>query len=92
MKDGCFGVQAPDDELEIAKQVRGPTQGHSGAFRDDLTGQVLHDGMVKAARVTELTYFNTKGVWRKVPKGRARAANGRAPISVRWVLITGHVS
>ena len=85
LKNGCFGVQAPDDEEEILKQMRGPAQGYSGAFKDDLTGQVLHDEMVRAARVTELTYFNTKGVWKKVPKARAKAASGRAPISVRWV-------
>ena len=85
LKEGCFGVKAPDDEEEIAKQVRGPSQGYSGAYRDDLTGQVLNDEMVKAARATELAFFNTKGVWRKVSKLTARAATGRAPISVRWV-------
>jgi len=85
LKNGCFGVQVADDDEEIERQMRGPAQGYSGEFKDDLTGQVLHDGMVKTARAVELTYFNTKGVWKKVPKARARASSGRAPISVRWV-------
>jgi len=83
LKNGCFGVQAPDDEEEILKQMRGPAQGYSGTFKADLTGQVLNDEMVRAARATELTYFNNKGVWRTVPKASAKASNGRAPISVR---------
>ena len=67
LKDGCFGVQAADDDAEVERQMRGPAQGHSGAFRDDLTGQVLKDELVKIARAAELTYFNSKQVWRKVP-------------------------
>ena len=85
LKDGCCGVQAADDDAEIERQMRGPAQGYSGMFKDDLTGQVLHDESVKAARSVELAYFHSKKVWNKVPKGRARAATGRAPISVRWV-------
>ena len=50
LKSGCFGVQAADDEAEIEKNLRGPEQGFSGAYRDDLTGQVLKDELVKAAR------------------------------------------
>ena len=49
-KNGCFGVQAPDDEEEIQKQMRGPAQGYSGTFRDDMTGQVFHDGMAGVHR------------------------------------------
>ena len=54
LKDGCFGVQVADDDAEIERQIRGAAQGHSGAYRDDLTGQVLHDEMAKSARATEL--------------------------------------
>ena len=85
LKPGCFGVQVADDEAEIERQLRGPEQGYSGAFRDDLTGQVLHDGMVKKARATELAYFHSKGVRTKVSRAQARARSGRAPISVGWV-------
>ena len=85
LKNWCYGVQAPDDDAEIEKHLRGPEQGYSGAFTDDLTGQVPRDDLVRAARSAELTYFNSKKVWRKVPKGRARESSGRAAISVRWV-------
>ena len=85
LTNGCFGVQVADDDAEVERQTRGPEQGYSGSFRDDLTGQVLKDDLVKIARAAELTYFNSKHVWRKVPKQRAKAVSGRAPISVRWV-------
>ena len=75
LKHGCFGVQAPDDEAEIERQMRGPAQGYSGSFKDDLTGQVLRDDLVKAARAVELAYFHAKKVWNKVPKSRARASS-----------------
>ena len=37
------------------------------------------------ARGVELEYFNSKGVWKKMPTQNARAATGRSPASVRWV-------
>ncbi len=85
LKNGCFGIQVPDDEEEIASNVLGPEQGYSGRYKDDLTGQVLRDDWVKEARAKELLYFHSKGVWRKVPRHEARARTGRPPISVRWV-------
>jgi hypothetical protein len=85
LKDGCYGLQAPDDEAEIRRNVLGPTQGYSGQYRDDLTGQPLKDALVKEARAVELLYFHTKGVWVKVPKARAKKETGRHPISARWV-------
>ena len=85
MKNGCFGVQVPDDDAAVERSIRGVAQGFSGKFKDDLTGQVLRDDDVRAARAKELEYFCTKGVWKKMPKHVARALSGRAPISVRWV-------
>ncbi len=85
LKPGCFGVQAADDEEEIAQQLYGPAQGYSGRYRDDLTGQVLRDDLVKAARMKELAFFHSKGVWVKVPREKAKATTGKNPISVRWV-------
>ena len=85
LKPGCYGIQVADDDAEIIRNMYGPAQGYSGAYKDDLTGQVLRDDLVKKARSVELTYFNSKGVWRKVARGRARAESGRPPISVRWV-------
>ena len=85
IKSGCFGVQAPDDDAEVERQMRGPAQGYSGKYRDDLTGQVLKDELVEKARAVELAYFHSKSVWVKVPKQDARRTSGKTPISVRWV-------
>ena len=51
-KEGCFGVQVPDDDHAVELAIRGPETGYSGRIRDDLTGQALHDGKVAAARAT----------------------------------------
>ena len=85
LKEGCYGVQVPDDDAEIAALLTGPDQGFSGKYRDDLSGQVLKDSLVEEARTTELLYFHSKGVWLKVPKSSARAQTGRPPVTVRWV-------
>ncbi len=85
LKTGCFGIQVPDEDAEVEKNLRGPAQGYSGRFVDDLTGQVLRDDLVKEARAKELAFFHSKGVWLKVPKTTARAVSGKNPISVRWV-------
>lgn len=84
-KAGCLGVQVPDDDHEIEHTLYGPKQGYSGKFHDDLTGQVLRDELVMAARATELTFFTSKAVWKKVPRATAQRTTGRRPISVRWV-------
>ena len=68
LKDGCHGVQAPDDEAEIEKHLRGPQRGYTGRYKDDLTGQVLKDSLVKEARAKELAFFYSKKMWVKVPK------------------------
>ena len=85
VKSGCYGIQVADDDLEVLKETYGPAQGYSGRYRDDLTGQVLKDTLVAKARAVELDYFNSKGVWRKVPRKSARATTGKSPITVRWV-------
>ncbi len=85
LKDGCYGLQAPDDDQDVERNLRGPSQGYSGKYRDDLTGQILKDALVLEARAAELAYFHSKGVWLKVPRETARARSGRPPISVRWV-------
>ncbi len=74
-----------DDDAKVHVSLYGPEQGYSGKYKDNLTGQVLKDELVMAARMKELDYFNRKGVWVKVPKQRARQKTGRQPISVRWV-------
>ena len=85
IKPGCYGIQAIDEEEDIHNVIFGPENGYSGKYTDDLTGQVLKDDLVKAARMKELEFFHAKGVWVKVPKSKARNVTGKNPISVRWV-------
>ncbi len=87
LKEGCYGVQAPDEDAKVERNLRGPAQGHSGRYRDDLTGQVLKDVLVQEARAKELEFFYAKNVWLKIPKAEVRARGGRQPISVRWVAV-----
>ena len=82
---GCYGVQVASDDAEVMKNMKGPEQGYSGKFRDELTGQLLKDSLVREARAKELAFFCRKNVWVKVPIGEARRRSGRQPISVRWV-------
>ena len=85
MKRGEVGLHAVNDEDLQVNHLRGPEQGYSGKFVDDMTKQVLRDDLVREARAKELTYFNDKGVWRKRPRQEAYQRTGRAPITVRWV-------
>ena len=85
LKDGCFGLQVRGDDADVEAMIRGPAQGYTGKYKDDLTGQVLKDSMVAGARAKELTFFYAKGVWLKRPHHTAGAKTGRPPISVRWV-------
>ena len=84
MKPGEIGLHAVNDE-DDESIMRGPDQGFSGKFRDDLSGQVLKDSLVAEARQKELEYFASKGVWRKRTRAEAFRRTGRPPISVRWV-------
>ena len=54
LKPCCYGIQAVDDEEELQEHLYGPAHGYSGKCRDDLTGQVLKDSLVAAARLTRL--------------------------------------
>ena len=40
--------------------MSGPDQGYSGRYRDDISGQVLKDEWVVAARLKELEFFAAK--------------------------------
>ena len=81
----CCGIQLPDEDSNAGKSKYGPDQGYSGRYRDDLTGQVLRDDLVRQARKKELEYFAYKNVWVKVPYQRAYDCTGKPPISVRWI-------
>ena len=83
LQPGVVGLQALDEDSRNVE--RGPAEGYSGKFRDDITKQVLKDELVKEARLKELAYFESKGVWERCPRALAYQVTGRAPISVRWV-------
>ena len=76
IKGGCFGMQAIDDEDLAMNSVFDVNDGYSGKYVDDMTKQVLKDELVLAARQFELEYFNSKGVWLKVPRSQARENTG----------------
>ena len=46
---------------------------------------MLQDDLVIKARMVELEFFHSKGVWVKQPLHRAKQHTGKAPITVRWV-------
>ena len=62
LQSGCYGVQVACDDVHVEEHLYGPEQGYSGSFKDDLTGQVLKDEFVRAARAVELAFFTSKGV------------------------------
>ena len=80
LHNGCYGIQVPDDDAEVEQTLHSVDLGFSGKYRDDFTGQVLKDSLVKAGCALELKYFNGKGVWRKVKRdyAKARAARTRS--------------
>ena len=80
-RPGEIGMHAVSDEAQHASQ----DNRCSGAYRDDISGQLLRDDLVREARAKELQYFADKGVWVKRPKHEARQRTGKAAISVRWV-------
>ncbi len=85
MQQGCFGLQAHDDEKQRSDEANKPRPGYSGKYKDDLTGQVLKDTLVHEARAKEIACFVAKGVWKKVQRTTCYQRTGRPPISVRWV-------
>ncbi len=84
-RPGEVGLNAVTDDAEDERNMKGPEQGYSGRYKDDITGQILNDELVREARAKELKYFHDKGVWAKRPKDEAKRRTGRKAISVRWV-------
>ena len=85
VRDNEVGLHAVTDDAKAEQMFKEKDPRYSGRFKDDITGQVLRDDLVRVARATELEYFRSKGVWTKRPRGEARQKPGRAPISARWV-------
>ena len=85
VRDSEVGMHAVTGDGEVEKVMKNAATGFSGKFKDDLSDQLLNDAMVYEARAVELKYFESKGVWTKVPWQQAFARTGRPPITVRWV-------
>ena len=51
----------------------------------DLTGQILHEKLVRKARQLEMEHFFGKNVYDKRPLHEAYQKTGKQPIPVRWV-------
>ncbi len=74
LRPGGEGVHAVTDEDGVDSQS---PMGCSGKYRDGMSGQLLRDSLVHAARAKELKYFVDKGVWIKRPKNEARQKTGK---------------
>ena len=85
IRRGCYGIQLVDDDPDVPLLACGQEQGYSGRYKDAMTGQVLKDDLVAKARKVELSFFESKGVWTKVPRQKAYEKTGRPPISTRWL-------
>ena len=85
VNDHEVGLHAVTDDGEFKKAFKAKDPRYSGKCKDDMTGQVLRDDLVREARAKELLYFKSKGVWMKRPRREARQFTGRPPITVRWV-------
>jgi hypothetical protein len=82
--DGCIGLVATEDPV-MAVDAAAQDARFSGKHKDDLTGQLLRDDLVREARRLELQYFADKGVWARVPTAEAKRRTGKPAITVRWV-------
>ena len=69
-RPGEIGLNAVTDDAEDQRQMKGPEQGYSGTYRDDVTGQILKDELVREAREKELRYFHERGFGRNAPRKR----------------------
>ena len=96
--DDCFGLQEPSihevvhmlqrtDAYVLVNDGESPSEKATGRYKDDITGQVLRDELVHEAMVKELKYFDEKEVWTMRPKDECRRKTGKAPITVRWVIV-----
>ena len=73
----------PESSLKLLKLAAARHQ--LGDIFDATTGQLLKGCLVAKAREKEMEYFESKGVWEKVPKSEAIANTGKQPITVKWV-------
>ena len=72
-------IQRDDAYVLVSDEVGKP----SGSYKDDITGQVLLDSLVKEAQGKELEYFDAKRVWELKPRDEAKQKIGSiSPLTV----------
>ena len=62
LRSSWFGIQVPDEDEELLRNMYSPERGYGGRYREDLIGQSLCDDLVQAARATELAFSTSNGV------------------------------
>ena len=74
-------------QVMMAERASTLTISHQPAkvFKDATTGQVLNPRLVKAARMKEMEYFESKGVWTRRTREECFKRTGKRPITVKWV-------
>ena len=82
LREIIHNVQRNDAYVLVSDDGKAP----SGMFRDDISGQVLHDSIVAEAQKKEMDYFDLKQVWELRSKEECMKVTGKKPITVRWVL------
>jgi len=75
------------DAYVLVANTDDPPEVPTGKFKDDTTGQILLDSLVREAQALELDYFEAKKVWEIRPRSECMHITGKKPISVRWVLV-----
>ena len=83
----CDGTQSAQQNRSRSQhnQPEVPAMADTKSFKDSVTGQLLPEALVRAARQLELDYFEKKHVWVKVPRSETFARTGKPPITVRWI-------
>ena len=75
-----------DDAYVLIGDDGKDVQATSGKFKDDVSGQILVDSLVREAQLKELDYFESKNVWEMRPRDECLKVTSKRPIIVRWVI------
>lgn len=79
-EDPAGGLEHEDDAMKqwYLDQASGP-------YYDNLTGQKMPEGLVKAARGEEIEFMNSWGLWVPTPVSTCWEKTGKPPLGGRWV-------
>ena len=82
-----YDSEAPGSATTVAETMAAEEVEWLGEWcTDDVSGETLDVGMVKAAREEETTFLKLKRIYDKVPINEAWEITGRGPIGTRWGL------